>query len=77
MRAKNKNIYAWREQAIIREIATHDLYLLLAVTVRSFAQMPLRISYRNRAKTKRLSNWLRSHHSHDLEQIQLEVSGEV
>ena len=26
---KNKNIYAWREQAIIREIATHDLYCCL------------------------------------------------
>ena len=26
MCAKNKNIYAWREQAIIIEIATHDLY---------------------------------------------------
>jgi len=25
MCAKNKNIYAWREQAIIREIVTHDL----------------------------------------------------
>jgi len=23
-----------------------------------------------------LSNWLRSHHSHDLEQIQLQVAGE-
>ena len=26
MCVKNKNIYAWREQAIIREIATHHLY---------------------------------------------------
>jgi len=26
MCAKNTNIYTWREQAIIREIATHDLY---------------------------------------------------
>ena len=26
---------------------------------------------------KKLSNWLRSHHSHDLKQIQLEVAGEV
>jgi len=25
----NKNIYAWREQAIMREIATHDLYCCL------------------------------------------------
>jgi len=25
----------------------------------------------------KLSNWLRSHHSHDLEHIQLEVAGEV
>jgi len=29
MWAKNKNIYAWREQAIMREIATHDLYCCL------------------------------------------------
>jgi len=29
MCAKNKNIYAWREQAIIREIATQDLYCCL------------------------------------------------
>jgi len=29
MYAKIKNIYAWREQAIIREIATHDLYCCL------------------------------------------------
>ena len=29
MCAKNKNIYAWREQAIIREIAMHDLYCCL------------------------------------------------
>jgi len=26
---KNNNIYAWREQAIIREIVTHDLYCCL------------------------------------------------
>jgi len=29
MRSKNKNICAWREQAIIREIATHDFYCCL------------------------------------------------
>jgi len=29
MCAKNNNIYAWHEQAIIREIATHDLYCCL------------------------------------------------
>jgi len=29
MCSKNKNTYAWREQAIIREIATHDLYCCL------------------------------------------------
>jgi len=29
MCVKNKNIYAWLEQAIIREIATHDLYCCL------------------------------------------------
>jgi len=29
MCAKNKNIYAWRKQAIVREIATHDLYCCL------------------------------------------------
>jgi len=29
MHAKNKNIYSWREQAIIREIAMHDLYCCL------------------------------------------------
>jgi len=29
MCTKNKNIYAWREQAIIREIVTHDLCCLL------------------------------------------------
>jgi len=29
VRAKNKIIYAWREQAIVREIATHDLYCCL------------------------------------------------
>jgi len=29
MCAKNKNIYVWREQAIIREIAMHDLYCCL------------------------------------------------
>jgi len=26
---KNKNIYAWRKQAIVREIATHDFYCCL------------------------------------------------
>ena len=29
MWAKNNNIYAWREQAIVKEIATHDLYCCL------------------------------------------------
>jgi len=29
MCAKNKNMYAWSGQAIIREIATHDLYCCL------------------------------------------------
>ena len=29
MCAKNKNIYAWREQAIVKEIAAHDLYCCL------------------------------------------------
>jgi len=48
MCAKNKNIYAWCKQAIIREIATHALYCcLLAAMVRSFAHMPLGISDRN------------------------------
>jgi len=46
MCAKNKNIYAWREQAIIRDCDAWSL-LLLAVTVRSFAHMPLGISDRN------------------------------
>jgi len=47
MCAKNKNMYAWSEQAIIREIATNDLLLLLAAAVCSFAHMPLGISNRN------------------------------
>jgi len=47
MHAKNNNIYAWREQAVIREIATRSL-LLLAAAVRSFAHMPLIISDRNK-----------------------------
>ena len=29
MCAKNENIYTWREQAMIREIATHNLYCCL------------------------------------------------
>ena len=29
MCAKNKNVYAWCEQAVVREIATHDLYCCL------------------------------------------------
>jgi len=45
MCVKNKNMYVWSEQAITREIATHEL-LLLAATVRSFVHMPLGISHR-------------------------------
>ena len=46
MCAKNKNIYAWHEQAIIRDCNAWSL-LLLAAAVRSFAHMPLGISDRN------------------------------
>jgi len=40
---KNKNMYAWSEQAIIRDCDAWSL-LLLAAAVRSFSHMPLGIS---------------------------------
>jgi len=48
MRAKNKNVYALRGQAIIREIATHDLYCCLLPRCED---LPLGISDRNKSLT--------------------------
>jgi len=47
MCAKNKNMYACSEQAIIREIAS---MISIVATVRSFAHMPLGIFDRNSSK---------------------------
>ena len=58
MWAKNKNIYEWREQAIIRDYVAWSL-LLLAAAVRTFAHMPLGISDRNSSvSSTRISSFL-------------------
>ena len=50
MCVKNNTIilYMQHKQAIVREIATHDLYCCLPAAVQSFAHMPLGISDRNK-----------------------------